>query len=852
MVIVTTEKEKVILCLENAELPQSRIAEMLDMRQAHVSRALKQLGEDGMVKEIKGHIPSVKKSVKIYSVTENGKNTAEALKHRIGKQSIIIRDLNSRESIIKFSDANNFLRKSIGRTVTAAELIGSLNRNVLDVKILLKKSIGVISFVSEKPELKHFYGRKNELDEIKKFMSSDAKILYIKGIAGIGKTTLMSDAVDEYKAEKNIFWHRFNEFSTVKSCLKHLSEFLSMLKRNKLRGYTYSKEKIDIMEMLILLEEELKNIDALLIYDDAYKMKVEVADFFKEIFFLLRRCKSVKVMMAGRKMPALYDRRDVADGFVKEITLGGLDREASRKLLKEKGIKQVENVYRFTGGHPLMLRLVKSGETAGDSLYSFLKNEIYDKLNDEEREIVGVSSVFRFPFPSSFFLENNMSMDIVDNLVDASLMERLSDVYHLHDIIRGFVYERLTETQKRIYHRIAGLYYENEKGDIALVECMYHFMKVDDNRRVVAVMVKQGEKLVHRGFSDEIMELQKNFNEKDLSLDDWAKMLLLKGKIYDITGKWDNTMKCYNSLLKLSGKMRDNKKMAETYLRIGDLNAKKSRWGVALENYRKALEISEKNRDYYRTAYAHFGIGIIFHRRGEPNKAIKSLNKSLLIGKRFGVIRQQSYRVLGNVYGDKGEYDKAVKLHKQCLKISKKLGDKYEIVRAYNNIGAAYDSRHLDNEATKYYERQIKLAEEIGFIRGAAYGMVNISTTCYREKGLEKAINYCEKGMQIVKKLDEKYMIALAHEHYGHLLGQKKEYDRAVEQFNKGIKISKKIGSLYGLSSSYLCYGNMLRQKGDTKNAKIQYHNALKGYEKLGNKVKIKEIRRALASIKKK
>ncbi|MDI6917396.1 MAG: tetratricopeptide repeat protein [Thermoplasmatales archaeon] len=846
MVIVTTGKEKVLLCLEDAELPQFRIAEMLNMRQAHVSRALKQLTENGMVDGAKGHIPGVKKSVKIYSATENGKNRIRALKHRIGKQSITVRDLKGVESIVKFSYANNFLKKNVGKTVTAAELLTLLHRNVLDVKLLLKKSVGVVDFAEEKPGVKHFYGRKNELDEIKRFMSSDSKILSIRGIAGIGKTTLMSNAVDEYRIEKNVFWHRFSEFSTVKSCLKHLSEFLSMLKRNKLRGYIYSKEKIDVTEVLILLEEEFKNIDALLVYDDAYKIKEEVAGFFREIFCLLRRCKNVKVMVAGRRMSGLYDRQDVADGFVKEIILGGLDREASRKLLKEKGIKQAEKIYRFTGGHPLMLEIIKSEKIVGDDIYSFLKNEIYDKLNDEEKEIMGASSVFRFPFSSRFFLENNIPMDTVDGFVDGSMMERLSDVYHLHDIIRGFIYERLTETQKRRHHRTAGLYYENEKGDRALVECMYHFTKADDNRRVVAVMVKQGEKLVDRGFSDEIMALLKNFNEKTLSVNDWAVMLLLKGKIYDIAGKWDNAMSCYNSLLKLSRQIKDNEKIAETHLRIGDVYAKKSMWDTALENYRKTLKMSEFNRDRYRTAYAHFGIGSIYHRKGETNKAIQSLNKSLSIGKGFDAVKQKTYRVLGNVYGDRGDYDKAVELYKMCLNISKKLGDKYEIVRAYNNIGAAYDSRDMDDEATRYYEKQIKLAEGAGFMRGVAYGMVNISGTCWK-KNLEKAVWYCEKGMKIFKRLDEKMMIASAHAHYGFLLAQKKNWRKAVEHFNEGIKVGEKLGSWDALSKLHFFYGRMYKEKGELRKAKTQFRNALKYYRKLGNKTKIKETEKEIS-----
>ena len=63
----------------------------------------------------------------------------------------------------------------------------------------------------------------------------------------------------------------------------------------------------------------------------------------------------------------------------------------------------------------------------------------------------------------------------------------------------------------------------------------------------------------------------------------------------------------------------------------------------------------------------------------------------------------------------------------------------------------------------------------MGYIRWSAYGL-NGSAWCYLEIGnLDKAIQYSEKAIAILKRLGEKYAIAGALETYACILGRKKK-----------------------------------------------------------------------------
>lgn len=65
---------------------------------------------------------------------------------------------------------------------------------------------GFIHSIEKVPELDYFFGREEEIEEISDFMDSETyTTLTLRGIAGIGKTALLSKIVDLYKDKKNIF-----------------------------------------------------------------------------------------------------------------------------------------------------------------------------------------------------------------------------------------------------------------------------------------------------------------------------------------------------------------------------------------------------------------------------------------------------------------------------------------------------------------------------------------------------------------------------------------------------------------------------------------------------------------------
>ena len=66
----------------------------------------------------------------------------------------------------------------------------------------------------------------------------------------------------------------------------------------------------------------------------------------------------------------------------------------------------------------------------------------------------------------------------------------------------------------------------------------------------------------------------------------------------------------------------------------------------------------------------------------------KSLKIEEELGNKQGI--SNSYNSLGDLYQDKGEWDKALKCFEKSLKVSEELGDKNVTSNSYNNLGDLY------------------------------------------------------------------------------------------------------------------------------------------------------------------
>jgi tetratricopeptide (TPR) repeat protein len=152
------------------------------------------------------------------------------------------------------------------------------------------------------------------------------------------------------------------------------------------------------------------------------------------------------------------------------------------------------------------------------------------------------------------------------------------------------------------------------------------------------------------------------------------------------------------------------------------------------------------------------------------------------------------------------------------------------------------------DEAIKYHEKAIDIADKTGNIRMKGYALMNASDCLIMKRDdLSRALNYSDMALQIFNKIDERMAISLTYINYANIHRIKKEWEGAVAHFEKALEICRELGTPYNLGDILFEYGLMLKEKGDDAEANKKFAQSLKIFETLQNKELIEKIKKEMA-----
>lgn len=177
-------------------------------------------------------------------------------------------------------------------------------------------------------------------------------------------------------------------------------------------------------------------------------------------------------------------------------------------------------------------------------------------------------------------------------------------------------------------------------------------------------------------------------------------------------------------------------------------------------------------------------------RQGDYKQSIQVCEKGLLLAEKLKFVRGLGnlHHMLGSLYIDKSNYEKALFHLLEAAKIRENLGDDNNLAKTLANIGALYQDR----------------------------------------KDFQQALLYSEKALTIFIKRNDKYPISLLKGNIGHLYTLTKQYDKGMQYLEDALLLKKELGDLQGLTYVYNYIGhNRIAQK-DYKKALTYYLQALK------------------------
>lgn len=647
-------------------------------------------------------------------------------------------------------------------------------------------------------------GREKELSGLGKDLKN-RNVLLIKGIAGIGKTTLGLKFKDKLEKKGiNTFWHQFDSESYEGFLLK-LSEHLKALD-SPLASYLRD-QRIHTKERLKIAVRELCNYSTVLFLDNFQKIGDD-SDFkvFKDYL------KNSHLVIMSRTQPSF-----LSDGYE---SLQPLDRYSSvnllRKLNSTERLEVLEKIYEKTQGHPWSLvcfaelsrvlpakNLLEELPNFGKEQQNYVFEQCWKHLNDSEKDFLMRASVFTKPL--SFDALKRCSgekklLDILISLLEKSYVIKKEENYYTHEIIREFALLNLKNKQGlyiEAQRKVADYYRENLSAENLLL-IHYHLKEAGDCKEAIDTIMKNMHYFWQEGFWLDVKKILKKsldlFKNEKLR----AEIYFNLGTVFHMSGEWEDAIEYYEKSLGISKKLGDIHHMALTYNNLGSIYDGKGEHKKAIEYYERNLEILVKCGDFQGVAQTYGNLGLEYYRIGEWEIAIEYFEKDLGISEKVGDIRgmSQTYNNLGLVYAAKGNLDRALEYYRVSLKNSEP-GDKHGIALTYGNIGSVYYERREYEEAMKHHMKSLKILEELGDVHNIAltYGNMGLIYAAKGEYG--KAIEYYRKDLDILERLGDIHSMAQTYNNLGDTFFAKEEYEQALDCYKKALEMFKQIGAGY-------------------------------------------------------
>ncbi len=218
-----------------------------------------------------------------------------------------------------------------------------------------------------------------------------------------------------------------------------------------------------------------------------------------------------------------------------------------------------------------------------------------------------------------------------------------------------------------------------------------------------------------------------------------AEDVFYVGQIFADLGQYQKALEYYERALVLEEKSGNVRAEGWTFSGMGSIYDDLGQYQKALVYHQKALDIDRKEGNVRSQGFALNDIGKTYVRMEKYEDTLASFQKAIAIQAKIGVPTRGSEELIGNLYLDMGKLDKAEpyvraanysrslgrlyllksdyaaakKNYESCLAWAEKNKDADELFTAYTGLGRVYEGLEDYKKAEGYYEKGMKLTEEI-------------------------------------------------------------------------------------------------------------------------------------------
>lgn len=289
-------------------------------------------------------------------------------------------------------------------------------------------------------------------------------------------------------------------------------------------------------------------------------------------------------------------------------------------------------------------------------------------------------------------------------------------------------------------------------------------------------------------------------NEENDSLNR-VNLFRVANRYYNINC-WKDFSKTVQLVLKNSKNAKDTLNTAKSYTYLGDYYGSVAISDSAFMYYSKAEKIYLHRNDSFFLARTRLNKALLQYNEGDFLGSETAVFKALRVikGEKVNDVIYESYNLLGLIYNELGEYDKAIEFNTKALA---SIDDKIipmefqSKATSFNNIGYIYQNLNNHKAAISYFKKGLEQKNLI-IQKPSVYAML-LDNLAYSKFKLKENVGLPEMYYQSLKLRDSLKLTSGIIASKFHL----SEYFVSIGDISKATKYSKEALSLSRSSKSY-------------------------------------------------
>jgi len=364
---------------------------------------------------------------------------------------------------------------------------------------------------------------------------------------------------------------------------------------------------------------------------------------------------------------------------------------------------------------------------------------------------------------------------------------------------RAFEILRNTKENKRVaqVQHIMGIIYAHlgdlKNAELQFIDTASTYRRIDDQKGVIDTYNELARICFMRSDFHRAIEYINDALPYCDRIKDERMKAQLKGNLgttYMIKDKWQQAKKNLLASLELNTKHRDQINICRSLLSLGYVSVLFREFSKAEGYLKKAYRIIYENSFVRELGIYHEYSGELASFRDEFEEAEKHYLKAIQIGEKIAprsAIISQAYRLLAELYTERGELEKGLTTSEKSLVVSKSIGERLEEALAYRTLGRLYSQNGHSVEVKENFAQATRILEEIGV-------KFELART-YLDMGKSGSFDFYEKmkflgrAEDLASQLDSPYHLAKIKFAFALLFFKNKEYENASNFLDKAKEI---------------------------------------------------------------